>query len=94
MSRKYAHGTMSERRVWKCRSCKRQFSVITNTVMHGSKIALRVWLMVIFELMASKNGVAAREIERKYGMTPCSAWFMLHRIREAMSADNGWFAQR
>jgi hypothetical protein len=79
---------MSERRVWRCRTYKKQFSVITNIIMHGTKVALRIWVMVIFEMMASKNGVAAREVERKYGITPCSAWFMLHRIREAMSHDD------
>jgi transposase-like protein len=90
VSRKTRTGNNSERRVWRCRSCKRQFSVITNTVMHGTKLPIRVWLMVLFELVSSKNGVAAREIERKYGVAGRSAWFMLHRIREAMSADNGW----
>jgi transposase-like protein len=43
--------------------------------------------MVFFELCASKNGVAAREIERKYGLSPKTAWFLLHRIREAMKRD-------
>jgi hypothetical protein len=57
-------------------------------MMHGTKIALRIWLMVIFELCSSKNGVAAREVERKYGVAGRSAWFMLHRIREAMSHDD------
>jgi transposase-like protein len=75
--------------VWRCRDCKKQFSVITNTMMHGTKISLRIWLMVIFELCSSKNGVAAREVERKYGVAGRSAWFMLHRIREAMSHDDG-----
>lgn len=88
VSRKSANGKMSERRVWRCRDCKKQFSVITNTIMHGTKAPLRIWLMVIFEMMSSKNGVAAREIERKYGVTACTAWFMLHRIREAMSHDD------
>lgn len=88
VSRSTRTGAQSERRVWRCRDCKRQFSVITNTMMHGTKIALRVWLMVIFELCSSKNGVAAREVERKYGVAGRSAWFMLHRIREAMSRDD------
>lgn len=78
---------MSERRVWKCSGCKRQFSVITGTIMQGTKISVRSWVFVIFEMCASKNGVAAREIERKYGICPRSAWFMLHRVREAMKRD-------
>ncbi len=88
VSRATRTGTQSQRRVWRCRDCKKQFSVITNTVMHGTKIPVRVWLMVIFELCSSKNGVAAREVERKYGIAGRSAWFMLHRIREAMSHDD------
>lgn len=88
VSRATRTGASSERRVWRCRDCKKQFSVITNTIMHGTKVAIRTWLMVIFELCASKNGVAAREVERKYGVAARSAWFMLHRIREAMSHDD------
>ncbi len=88
ISRATRTGTQSQRRVWRCRDCKKQFSVITNTVMHGTKIPVRVWLMVIFELCSSKNGVAAREVERKYGIAGRSAWFMLHRIREAMAHDD------
>lgn len=58
--------------------------MLTGTVMHGTKIPVRTWVFVIFELCSSKNGVAAREIQRKYHLTPKSAWFLLHRIREAM----------
>jgi transposase-like protein len=83
-SRKTRTGAASERRVWKCRDCRKQFSVLTGTIFHGTKIPVRTWLFVIFEMCSSKNGVAAREIERKYGLTPRSAWFMLHRIRESM----------
>lgn len=86
-SRKTRTGAMSQRRVWKCRDCRKQFSVLTGTIFHGTKIPVRTWLMVIFEMCASKNGVAAREIERKYDLTPKSAWFMTHRIREAMKRE-------
>jgi transposase-like protein len=86
-SRKTRTGTRSQRRVWKCGACRKQFSVLTGTIFHGTKISLRKWLFVIFEMCASKNGVAAREIERKYDLTPKSAWFMLHRIREAMKRE-------
>jgi len=86
-SRKTRTGTASERRVWKCADCRKQFSVLTGTLLHGSKIPLRKWVFVIFEMCSSKNGVSAREIERKYNLTPKSAWFMLHRIREGMKRD-------
>jgi len=86
-SRATRTGARSQRRVWKCKDCRKQFSVLTGTIFHGTKIPVRTWLMVIFEMCASKNGVAAREIERKYDLTPKSAWFMTHRIREAMKRD-------
>jgi transposase-like protein len=86
-SRKTRNGSPSERRVWKCADCRKQFTVLTGTIFHGTKIPVRTWLFVIFEMCSSKNGVAAREIERKYDLTAKSAWFMLHRIREAMRRD-------
>ncbi|MEX0756089.1 MAG: IS1595 family transposase [Actinomycetota bacterium] len=87
-SRATRTGKQTQRRLWKCGACRKQFSVLTDTVMHGTKIPVRVWVFVIFEMCASKNGVSAREIERKYGVCPRSAWFLTQRIREAMK-DNG-----
>lgn len=81
--RKTRTGANTQRRVWKCGTCRKQFSVLTGTIFHGSKVPVRTWLFVIFEFCASKNGVSAREIERKYSMTAKTAWFVLHRIREA-----------
>ena len=80
-------GAGSQRRVWKCGHCRKQFSVLVGTIFHGSKIPLVTWLLVIFEMCSSKNGVSAREIERKYDLTAKTAWFLLHRIREAMVRD-------
>jgi transposase-like protein len=87
VTRKTRTGAGSQRRVWKCATCRKQFSVITGTIFHGTKISLRKWLFVIFEMCANKNGVAAREIERRYDLTSKSAWFMLHRLREAMRRE-------
>ena len=61
--------------------------MLTGTIFHGTKISVRTWAFVVFEMASSKNGVAAREIERKYGLTPKSAWFMVNRIRETMKRD-------
>lgn len=89
VSRTTRTGSVSQRRVWKCQACpgRKQFSVLTGTIFHGTKIPVRTWLFVIFEMCSSKNGVAAREIERKYDMSAKTAWFMLHRIREAMKRE-------
>lgn len=86
-SRATRTGSASQRRVWKCADCRKQFSVITNTIFHGTKVSLHIWLFVIFEMCANKNGIAAREIERKYDVTPKTAWFMTQRIREAMKKE-------
>lgn len=86
-SRKTRTGANSERRVWKCGACRKQFSVLTGTIFHGTKISLRKWLFVIFEICANNKGLAAREIERKYQLTAKTAWFMTHRIREAMKQE-------
>jgi transposase-like protein len=82
--RKTRTGSVSARRVWKCASCRRQFSVITGTIFHGTKVSLRTWILVVFEMVSSKNGVSAREVERKYEVDTKTAWYMLHRIRKAM----------
>ena len=75
------------RRVWQCNDCRKQFTVLTGTVMQSTKISIRTWIFVMFEFAANKNGIAAREVERRYGLTPRSAWHLLHRIREAMGND-------
>lgn len=84
--RKTRTGEVTQRRVWKCAACRKQFSVITGTVFHGTKVPLHTWLMVVFEMCSNKNGIAAREVERKYGVAPKTAWFMTHRLREAMTS--------
>lgn len=84
VSRTTRTGAPSQRRVWKCAKCRKQFSVTTGTIFHGSKVSLQTWLFVFFEMCANKNGLAAREVERKYDVSPKTAWFMTQRIREAM----------
>lgn len=51
------------------------------------QVSIRKWILVVFEMCAAKNGVAAREIERRYDLSPKSAWFMTQRIREAMKRE-------
>ena len=79
--------TRSQRRVWQCRDCRKQFSVLTGTPFHGTKVSVRTIVFVIFEMCSSKNGVSAREIERKYGLCPRTAWFLCHRVREMMKGE-------
>lgn len=86
-SRKTRTGNVSERRVWKCGHCRKQYSVLTDTIFHGTKISIRTWLLVIFEVCSSKNSISAWEVSRKYEVTNETAWHMLHRIREAMKFE-------
>ncbi len=82
--RKTRTGANSQRRVWFCGHCRKQFSVLTDTVFHGTKVPIRKWLLVMFEMVSSKNSVSAWEISRKYEVTNETAWHVLHRLREAM----------
>ena len=79
--------TMSQRRVWKCAACRKQFSVLTGTIFHGTKVPVTTWLMVMVQMCSAKNGISAREIERMHDLTPETAWFVLHRLREAMKRE-------
>jgi transposase-like protein len=78
---------LSTRKIWKCKACKKQFSVKVGTIFEDSPIGLDKWLMAIWMITNCKNGVSSYEIHRAIGITQKSAWFMLHRIRLAM--ENG-----
>jgi len=77
---------LSTRRIWKCRAtrCRKQFSAKVGTVMNESAIPLEKWLPVMWLVANCKNGVSSCEIARDMGVTQKTAWFMLHRVREAM----------
>jgi transposase-like protein len=69
---------------WQCRDCGKQFSVKAGTIFEDSAIKLDKWLTATWLLANNKNGVSSYELSRAIGVTQKSAWFMLHRIREAM----------
>jgi transposase-like protein len=70
--------------VYQCNECREQFTVTVKTVFERSKIPLTKWLAGLFLLTASKKGVSAHQIHRSLGLSYKSAWFMMHRLREAM----------
>ena len=82
-------GFLKTRRIWKCRECRKQFSVKTGTIFEESPIALDKWLMAIWLVVNCKNGVSSYEIARDLKITQKSAWFMLHRIRLALQ-NGSW----
>lgn len=75
--------------LYKCKACRKQFSVTVGTVFERSKIPLNVWLMAVHLMCASKKGMSAHQIHRMLNVTYKTAWFMCHRIREAMNSDGG-----
>src|SRR5438067_1695287 len=70
--------------LWKCADCREQFTVTVGTVFERSKIALNVWLTAVYLLCSSKKGMSSHQLHRTLGVTYKTAWFMTHRIREAM----------
>jgi transposase-like protein len=73
--------------VYKCRPCQKPFSVTVGTVFERSKIKLNVWVHAVDLYTASKKGFSAHQLHRTLGVTYKTAWFMAHRIREAMRDD-------
>jgi len=78
------HSYLATRRLWKCKACKRQFSVKVGTIFEDSPLGLDKWLPAVWLIANSKNGISSHELGRALGITQKSAWFMLHRIRLAM----------
>jgi|SRR6266850_192798 len=76
--------------LWKCsaNACRQQFSVTVGTVFERSKIAINVWLQAAYLMASSKKGISAHQLHRTLGVTYKTAWFMAHRIREAMKGGS------
>lgn len=74
--------------VWQCNDCRQQFTVTTGSVMERSKIPLNKWLLAMHLMASSKKGISAHQLHRQLGITYQSAWFLSHRIREAMADKN------
>ena len=80
------HGKAHREGVYQCneKECRLQFSVTVGTVMERSKIPLNKWLLAMHLMSSSKKGYSAHQLHRTLGITYQSAWFLAHRIREAM----------
>jgi transposase-like protein len=74
--------------VYKCYDCRKPFTVKVGTIFEASHIKLHVWLQAMFLLSSSKQGISSNQLHRTLGITLKSAWFLSHRIREAMG-DGG-----
>lgn len=71
--------------LYKCAECREPFTVTVGTVFERSKVGLHVWLQAVHLMSSSKKGVSAKQLERMLGVSYKTAWFMAHRLREAMN---------
>lgn len=74
--------------LYKCKKCRKQFTVTVDTIFEGSHLPLNKWLYAIYLMCTSKKGISANQLHRDLGITYKSAWFMTHRIRFAMEKTN------
>ena len=77
---------------YRCRDCRKYFSIRVGTVMEGSPIPLRKWVYAIYLDVTSLKGVSSMKLHREIGVTQKTAWFMQQRIREAFGNSGGTFA--
>jgi transposase-like protein len=70
--------------LWKCYACRQQFTVRKGTIFEESRLELCLWFQAAFLMCSSKKGVSANQLHRTLGVTLKTAWFLAHRLREAM----------
>lgn len=80
-----ATGERNKDRRWRCRDCKRMYTVRTGTVFEESRLPLRVWCHAFWRACSSKKGVSAKQIERECEISYKSALFVMHRIRAGVA---------
>lgn len=74
----------SVRKQWKCGACLKKFSVTSKSIFEGAHISVGKWIYAIHSMCSSKKGVSANQLSRELNVTYKTAWFMCHRVREAM----------
>jgi transposase-like protein len=84
---KAKHSFIKTRRIWFCYECKKQFTVKVGTIFEDSPLGLDKWMVALWMLANCKNGISSYELGKALGIRQNSAWFMLHRIREAMKNE-------
>jgi transposase-like protein len=72
---------------YKCYACRKPFTVKIGTIFEASHVPMNLWLQAIYLMCASKKGISSNQLHRTLGVTLKTAWFMSHRIREAMRDD-------
>jgi transposase-like protein len=77
-------GNATRKGLHKCYQCRKQFTVRMGTIFESSHVPLHIWLQALFLVSGSKKGISSNQLHRTLGVTLKTAWFMSHRIREAM----------
>src|SRR5688572_21744896 len=75
--------------VYKCKDCRKQFTVTVGTVFERSKIPLHQWMQAVYLICSSKKGCSSHQLQRTLNVQYKTAWFMTHRLREAMKQPGG-----
>lgn len=73
---------------YKCYKCRKPFTVKVGTIFEASHVPMRIWLQAIYLMVGSKKGISSNQLHRILGVTLKTAWFMSHRIREAMRSGD------
>ena len=73
----------------KCYQCRKPFTVRMGTIFESSHVPLNIWLQAMYLIAGSKKGISSNQLHRTLGVTLKTAWFMSHRIREAMRTEGG-----
>ena len=82
------HSYLSTRFLWKCKACKKQFSVKLGTIFEDSPLGLDKWLPAVWLLFTRRTGVSSMELSKDLGVTQKTAWFMAYRIRCAATTGS------
>src|SRR5690349_21225804 len=77
---------IAERNQYECAKCRYQFSVTAGTIMHDSHLPLWKWFLAIYLMVESKKGISAKQLQRTLGVSYKTAWYLAHRIRDAMGS--------
>ena len=72
---------------WECNSCRYQFTVTAGTIFHDTHLPLRKWFLAVYLLVESKKGMSALQLKRTLNVSYKTAWYLCHRIREAMGDE-------
>lgn len=90
---KHMNYFITTRNIWKCSSCKKQFSVRNESIFEDSKLPLTTWFKAIYYFTTFKRGVSSCQLAKLLQIEQRTAWFVLHRLREAVSDENNSFLE-